>query len=151
MLVKAGDLLAPDCFVHTLARPSTSPEEAGGGGKGLQSQANNGSFLDFHDKGRRRGDYNLAKEQVDEHAKEVEQNREKERYVLGSLSLSLSFSLSFLFTHAHTHTIRKYIPTFTFHTHTFTQVPPMGRPGKNSPQAGGLGRCTSCLQVLSPL
>ena len=69
--MKAGELLAPDCFKHTLARPT---EESGG--KLSREQQ-------LQEKGRKLKDYELMKQQVGEHAKTVvEQGNDKERSVL---------------------------------------------------------------------
>lgn len=71
ILVKAGELLAPDCFKHTLARPT----ERNGGKLSREQQ--------LQEMGRKLKDYELMKQQVEEHTKAaMEQGKEKERSVL---------------------------------------------------------------------
>ena len=68
--MKAGELLAPDCFKHTLARHT---EESG---RRLSCDQQ------LQEKGRKLKDYELMKQQVEEHAKTVvEQGNDKERSV----------------------------------------------------------------------
>ena len=65
--MKAGELLAPDCFKHTLARPS---------GRRLSHEQQ------LQEKGRKLKDYELMKQQVEEHTKTVVvQGNNKERSV----------------------------------------------------------------------
>ena len=66
VLVKAGDLLAPDSFVHTLERPAES---------GLKQS----SGVVHLEQGRKLKDYELAKQQVEEHAKTIKSDDDRER------------------------------------------------------------------------
>ena len=69
--MKAGELLAPDCFIHTLARPTER------NGRKLSHEQQ------LQEMGRKLKDYELMKQQVEEHAKvAVEQGKDKERFVL---------------------------------------------------------------------
>ena len=69
--MKAGELLTPDCFKHTLARPTER------NGRKLSHEQQ------LQEMGRKLKDYELMKQQVEEHAKAaVEQGKDKERFVL---------------------------------------------------------------------
>ena len=68
--MEAGDLLAPNCFTHVLARPTEDTP--------VPKEGSSQSLL-FLEKGRKLRDYQLATHQVEEHAKALEHTNEKER------------------------------------------------------------------------
>ena len=76
MLVGAGELLAPNCFIHSVGRPSDQ-ENSSRKLAGVPKAPKGGVFLE--DLGRKLRDYELGKTQVEEHAKSVDPSTEKER------------------------------------------------------------------------
>ena len=83
LLIKAGELLAPDKFSQTLTRPSQSPSS------GLANQTSSGTLshdtrVAIEEKGRRMAGYSLTKEMVAEHLKVMDKQDDKQRQ--GSLT-----------------------------------------------------------------
>ena len=92
LLIKAGELLAPDKFSQTLTRPSQSPSS------GLASQTSGGTLSHdtraaIEEKGRRMASYSLAKEMVAEHLKVMDKQADKQRQdcFIGGLLHSLIY------------------------------------------------------------
>ena len=79
--MNAGELLAPDCFTHTLGNPRESASNDGA----LSHE--HLKLLNLQEKGKKLRDLELVKQQVQEHTKAVEQSRDRERCVLVELSV----------------------------------------------------------------
>ena len=73
--MNAGELLAPDCFTHTLVNPRESAPSDGA------LSRDHLMLLNLQEKGKKLRDLQLVKQQVKEHTKTVEQSRDKERCV----------------------------------------------------------------------
>lgn len=77
LLIKAGDILAPDCFNHTLPRPTLSVSSSSK--KGSVTKVAHEVRVILEDKGRKLADYNLAREQAGEFVKALEKNKDRQR------------------------------------------------------------------------
>ena len=75
-MVGAGELLAPDCFTHSVGRPSDL-KESSRKVKMVSKAAKEG--VPLQDLGRKLSDYELGKAQVEGHAKAVDSSTEKQR------------------------------------------------------------------------
>ena len=109
VLVEAGELLAPDCFIHTLGRAADATpirqavgkrrpggnKGAGGGskeeGEGEGEGAGKGKTVTtsqaavLEEQGRKLRYYQLAKHKVEEHAEAIGKTSDKERWVCAIL------------------------------------------------------------------
>ena len=77
MLVGAGELLAPDCFTHSVGRPSHQ-EKSSRKVKEVSRTAK--ERVPLQDLGRKLSDYELGKAQVEGHTKAADSSTEKQRY-----------------------------------------------------------------------
>ena len=89
LLIKAGDILAPECFAHTLPRPTlsvsstkrshTKTTEGGASKKVGVTKMSHTVRVALEDKGRKLADYNLAKEQAGEFVKTLDKSKDKQK------------------------------------------------------------------------
>lgn len=77
LFVKAGELLAPKCFMSTLSRPVSAVTEEDQ--SVIQTQLDDRTLAMLQDKEKRLKDYNHAKQNTEEHVKRLNGQNSRER------------------------------------------------------------------------
>lgn len=81
LLVKAGELLAPNQFLQTLSSPSNIPVNRLIDQINASSELSSRTLVAVEEKGKKLADYCLAKELVGEHLKSMDKQEDRQRQV----------------------------------------------------------------------